>query len=118
MKIIVPENLNPIKVIRRAGYGLVNDRRREASFARRLGHGFYPRFHAYINSQIINLHLDQKQASYEGFAAHSGEYDSEAVRQEAARIEGFIDRGQNTEENFSALENRAPKSFFSRFFGG
>ena len=87
MKITVTDNLTPLDVIRRAGYGLVNDRRAtEISYSRRLGSGFYPRFHVYINGRIINLHLDQKQASYEGSNAHSGEYDGETVEAEGERI--------------------------------
>ncbi len=52
----------------------------------------YPRFHAYVrqmpdNSLQINLHLDQKQPSYEGSHAHSGEYEGEIVLMERRRIE-------------------------------
>ena len=77
-------------LIKRCGYGLVRDpRARETSYARRLGNNIYPRFHMYINSEdplILNLHIDQKQASYEGSTAHSGDYDSDLVKQEALKI--------------------------------
>lgn len=55
----------------------------------------YPRFHIYSrvlpdNAQaILELHLDQKQPSYEGSRAHSGEYDGPVVRREAQRILGL-----------------------------
>lgn len=57
--------------------------------------GDYPRFHIYSredNNQItINLHLDQKRPSYgEGSHAHSGDYDSETVRDEAERIKSIL----------------------------
>jgi hypothetical protein len=52
--------------------------------------GDYPRFHLYIKEQagefVFNLHLNQKRPSYEGATAHSGEYDSDVVRDEAERI--------------------------------
>jgi hypothetical protein len=87
MKITVTSGLNPVEVLRRAGYGQVMDRRAtEVSYNRRLGSGFYPRFHAYINGDTINLHLDQKQASYEGYGAHGGEYDGDTVETEGERI--------------------------------
>jgi len=87
MKIQVSSGLNPIDVIRRAGYGQVRDQRAtEISYSRRMGGSIYPRFHIYINGDIINMHLDQKQASYEGSSAHSGEYDGEVVEGEADRI--------------------------------
>ena len=117
MKIPVSDGLNPVDVIKRAGYGLVNDRNaREVSYARRLGSGFYPRFHIYISGQTVNLHLDQKQASYEGSSAHSGEYDGPAVENEAERISGFISRP--TIESNGEIEPQAEKKgLFSRFFG-
>ena len=117
MKIQVPDNLNPIDVIRRAGYGLVRDPRNpEQSFSRRLGNGIYPRFHVYLNAgNIINLHLDQKQASYQGYSAHSGEYDGEVVENEAARIESVINGLLNSPNEEAEPEKRP--GFFSRFFG-
>ena len=76
MKIQLSDNLKSQDILRRAGYGLVNDRfAKEESWSRRLGSAVYPRFHAYVSSQEINLHLDQKQASYKGYSAHGGEYD-------------------------------------------
>ena len=38
----------------------------------------------------LNLHLDQKQASYEGFRKHSGEYDGSTVEAEAERIYNVV----------------------------
>ena len=112
--------MNPIDVIRRAGYGQVRDQRaQEASYSRRLGSGIYPRFHVYINGPVLNLHLDQKQASYEGQSAHSGEYDGAAVEAEAERIAGIVSKLQA--ERFSgpdAPSEPEKKGIFSRLFGG
>lgn len=77
------------------------------SFIRRAGPNPYPRFHIYVVPENpstptrpeegetksgqsggirLRLHLDQKKPSYEGSAAHSGEYDSEVVAREMERI--------------------------------
>jgi len=86
------ENLNII--MRRLGYhylGLQAETS-EASFIRPLGQSAYPRFHIYLkpakgNETIsFSIHLDQKRPVYKGQTAHSGEYDSELVREEAERI--------------------------------
>ncbi len=67
----------------------------ETSYARALEHDrHYPRFHVYIEmtpaSISINLHLDAKETSYDGVAAHSGEYDGKLVEEEIARIQDII----------------------------
>jgi len=110
-------------LIRRCGYGLVRDQRaQEVSYSRRLGGGIYPRFHVYINSEdplILNLHLDQKQASYEGQTAHSGDYDSDLVKQEAQRIYNQIliegEKEQEEQKGEEGIEEE--KGFFARLFG-
>lgn len=81
----------PEVVLRRAGYTPFTDPRSgEESFVRRLGTHFYPRFHVYIETEAgqlrVNLHLDQKQPSYQGFKKHSGEYDGPTVEAEADRL--------------------------------
>ena len=54
----------------------------------------YPRFHCYIDEKsttfTINLHLDQKQASYGIHTAHGGDYDGPRVEEEAKRIKEVI----------------------------
>jgi len=114
---------NPDHLIRRCGYGLVRDpRAQEVSYSRRLGGGIYPRFHLYINSVdplVLNLHLDQKQASYEGYSAHSGDYDSDLVKQEAQRIYNQIliegEKGKEEQEGEEGIGEE--KGFFARLFG-
>jgi hypothetical protein len=108
-------------LIRRCGYGLVRDpRAREVSYSRRLGANIYPRFHMYINSEdplILNLHIDQKQASYEGSTAHSGDYESDYVRQEVDRIYNQIISESQQAQQVQA-EPEAKKGFWSGLFGG
>jgi len=98
MKLSVNKNqlgsLAPEQWLRRAGYGLVATRTGEVSFARRLGSGFYPRFHVYFQADgeqvVFNLHLDQKQASYQGVSRHSGEYEGELVEAEITRLKTYL----------------------------
>src|SRR3989338_8365137 len=80
-------------LLRRAGYALHQGRDGELSYVRRLsGNGDYPRFHVYVSREEpgkaieITLHLDEKKPSYEGFTAHSGEYEGEIVEQERDRL--------------------------------
>ena len=82
-----------LSLMRSAGYRFIrnNDRTGEEEYQRRITGGLYPRFHIFLKTEKdsiqINLHLDQKSASYEGFRAHSGEYeDSEVVKREAENI--------------------------------
>ena len=61
-------------------------------------HGDYPRFHIYMKEDhsdgkevlVFNLHLDQKKPSYEGATAHSGDYESDVVKEEAERIKNIL----------------------------
>jgi hypothetical protein len=103
MRFTVPKPLNTTAefLIRRAGYGKIVDRARgEVSYVYRLSRtAFYPRFHCYIEkdeaaSFVVNIHLDQKQPSYEGSHMHSGEYEGEGVEKEARRIKEAIARAQ------------------------
>ena len=82
---------HPDLTLRRLGYVPFRDPQSgEDSYVRRLGTHFYPRFHLYVelrsNELRLNLHLDQKQASYEGYRKHSGEYDGPTVEAEAGRM--------------------------------
>jgi len=98
MKIVVDKNkfnFNPEQFLRKSGYGFIVDRRRGTeSFANRLGSGYYPRFHAYIkredNRITIDLHLDQKQASYKGSHMHNAEYGGEQVKSEVDRLKSLL----------------------------
>jgi hypothetical protein len=114
-------NQNSDFLIRRCGYGQIRDRNTgEVSYVHRLRRDFYPRFHLYINSEeplVLNLHLDQKQASYEGYTAHSGDYDSDLVRQEANRIYNLILNEVNEVSKVNEVDDVRNKGFFARLFG-
>ncbi|MFH1030756.1 MAG: hypothetical protein V1770_05890 [bacterium] len=99
MKIIIPSsNAEQVKnIMRKLGYFENFDRHTgKTSYIRRISRqAFYPRFHVYIAEsqagRVIDLHLDQKQASYAGSHAHNAEYDSTPVKNEAERMRGILD---------------------------
>jgi hypothetical protein len=88
------KNIKPDELVKRAGYASWQGHDDKPSYVRRLGSNHYPRFHVYIKEQstffALDLHLDQKQVSYEGVSAHSGDYDSITVENEARRITEVI----------------------------
>jgi hypothetical protein len=85
---------NIIDLIRRCGYSYRGRQGEEIIFVRRAGLSEYPRFHIYLKEEsdgfILNLHLDQKRASYAGSRAHSGEHEGELIEKEAERVKGII----------------------------
>lgn len=97
MKFIIKNpNETVVSLARKIGYrpmGVTGD---EYNIVRLLAGRDYPRFHIYVKKDhkdeifYFNLHLDQKQPSYEGTAAHSGEYEGELVEKEAERIKKVV----------------------------
>ena len=84
-----PENIQ--NLMRRAQYHYLGERDGQLSFSKPLGSNRYPRFHIYLKQNPseeinVNIHLDQKGASYEGTTAHSGEYDGSLIEKEVERI--------------------------------
>lgn len=89
---IVP---NIREALRRLGYFGLNPRNGEPSYIKRLSRiSHYPRFHLYIDDTreqlTFNLHLDQKQPSYQGSRMHSGEYEGDLVEAEAERVKNYF----------------------------
>ena len=93
LEISLPKD-NILTVMRRYGYAPEgqDESTRELRWTRPLMGRRYPRFHIYSRvspdntKATLELHLDQKQPSYQGTAAHSGEYDGPVVEREAKRI--------------------------------
>ncbi len=103
MKLVTNKKLlgqNPEMWLRTAGYNFIPEREDgQASYARRLGRDFYPRFHIYFIEQTASngdvvvtfmLHLDQKRPGYEGFARHNAEYDGDLVEREIERLKSLL----------------------------
>lgn len=89
-------NYNVPDLMRRLGYRpLGYTDKNELNCVRPLG-GDYPRFHIYLKESpeviTFNIHLDQKKPSYGNETAHSGDYESETVRDEVERIKEIIFR--------------------------
>jgi hypothetical protein len=86
--------MNIIDLLRSAGYSYRGMNNGDFGFIKRIGLNEYPHYHIYAKVEneniIINLHLDQKKPSYEGSAAHGGEYDGELVEKEMERIKLLI----------------------------
>ena len=86
-------NQKPEDLIRRCGYALWKGKS-GPSYVRRLGSTHYPRFHIYLTAGNdffeVDMHIDQKQPSYGGTSAHSGEYDGRVVEDEARRVTAQI----------------------------
>lgn len=88
-------NIAGNEIMRKAGYGYIVDRKTgHDSYVRRMTRDFYPRFHMYIEETkdilTLNLHLDQKQASYENAHMHNAEYEGELVESEIERIKDVV----------------------------
>lgn len=98
MELIIEKNqldTSPVLFLRKAGYSAVISRKdKDDSYTRRISSGKYPCFHIYFQETteqiIFNLHLDQKQPSYPGSRAHSGEYEGELVAEEITRLKSLI----------------------------
>ncbi len=85
----------PRDILRRIGYAEIVDRKHNTiSYARRLSSERYPRFHVYVDEtdegMTIKIHIDQKQASYKGTTAHSGEYEGPKLVEELKRMQAEI----------------------------
>lgn len=92
MRILVQTELlgNPRVSFSRLGYHAG----RHGSYERRLGSSEFPRLHVYLdgraNGTEIDLHLDMKPHTYQGFRAHQAEHESDIVVEEMNRIRQFF----------------------------
>ena len=99
MKITYDQNppINIRNLLMKTGYHEHYDHKmKRSSYVSPLGGAYYPRFHIYVKeknngSLELDLHLDQKKASYKGSKAHMGESDSSQVLEEGARIQRWLD---------------------------
>lgn len=87
---------NPYDLVRTIGYKPIKVTEREELNCVRPLAGDYPRFHIYLKEDgdifSFNIHLDQKRPVYEGATAHGGDYDSDVVQEEVARIKDLLFR--------------------------
>lgn len=89
-----PLSDNARNVLRRLGYGEQRTRTGQISYVKRVAGERFPRYHAYVEDMNgglqVNLHVDQKEASYEGTSAHAGEYEGPLVDVEMQRIGDLV----------------------------
>lgn len=104
MKLIVNKsrlsNFNADEFLRRAGFAYIYDNvRGHGSYVKRLTRDYYPRLHVYVMEKqdeagrdliVIEMHLDQKKASYAGTKMHSAEYDGEVVEAEIENLKNLM----------------------------
>jgi len=111
--------------MRKIGYAEHRGRDAVFSYVHRLHSTPYPRFHAYVDERdggfSLNLHLDQKQPSYEGADhAHSGEYEGPVVEREMSRLLGLIEELRKKPTTSSPSGTNPPKekrSFWDVLWG-
>jgi len=96
MKFSLSIGTNSINFMRRVGYSFQrNTDSGQQSFIRPLARGGYPRFHAYVTQDSVELHIsihiDHKKHTYGSATRHHGEYeDSGALSEEVERIKSFV----------------------------
>lgn len=94
MKFTLQTRENILGLQRRIGYTFLDEHDGEYNFVRRVRDNFYPRFHLHVKevggALVCTLHLDQKKPSYQGSAAHGGEYEGDIVVREIERIKGLL----------------------------
>ena len=125
MKTLIPGPLpeRGRNLMRKVGYGEKPGFKGQISYTRRVQGYDFPRFHAYLEesgdgSVQVNLHLDQKPASYEGSHAHSGEYEGPLVEREMARIVATIKSfGAAPRPSTPPPEPEEKKGFWESLFG-
>lgn len=90
-------------LMRKLGYGEQSKHSGQTAFIKRVSGAEFPRYHAYVEDKDgglqVNLHIDQKAASYEGSHAHSGEYEGSLVEQEMKYIVAWVNHWKTTELN-------------------
>ncbi|MEI7620331.1 MAG: hypothetical protein WCJ57_02045 [Candidatus Falkowbacteria bacterium] len=107
-------NETPETFLHHSGWGLIHDRRRGvSSFVKRLGSGHYPRLHLYVDERdglvIFNMHMDQKETSYEGSHMHNAEYDNELVEAEIDSIKMSLGISSGSDMAYNQPPTSAPK---------
>ena len=87
--------VNPVNLLRSAGYTFQRNEGQEMSFVRALARAGYPRFHMYVSvagADIkISIHLDQKKETYGTGTRHHGEYEDDgALKIEVERLRNIL----------------------------
>lgn len=118
-----PINEHARNLMRRVGYGEQQTRSGQLSYTKRISGERFPRYHAYVEDKDggiqINLHVDQKEASYQGTSAHAGEYEGPLVEREMQRLAAFVTQlksSSNTPLSSSSSNTKTKKGFWGTLF--
>ncbi len=108
-------------ILRRLGYGEQRTRQGQISYVKRVSGGAFPRYHVYAEDKDgglqVNLHVDQKAASYEGTSAHGGEYDGPLVEREMERIAQGINSINSASKPTALKPKEESKGFWGKLIG-
>lgn len=114
---------NARNVLRRLGYGEQRAHSGQISYVKRVTGERFPRYHAYVEDMNgglqVNLHVDQKEASYEGTSAHAGEYEGPLVLREMQRIGELVAEMKSAPISASTTDStpKKKKGFWGALFG-
>lgn len=111
-------------IMRRLGYGEQQKSDGQISYVRRISSAAFPRYHAYVEDlkgggMQVNLHVDQKEATYKGSHAHSGEYDGSLVEREMQHLLSFVkslDQSTQSPSPPPVTPSKKKSGFLSKFF--
>ena len=107
-------------IMRRLGYGEQRTHSGQISYTKRAGSDRFPRYHVYVEDRDqgmqVNLHVDQKEASYSGTSAHAGEYEGPLLDREMHRIRQTIDQLKRA-DTAPKPKQEEKKGFWSNLFG-
>ncbi len=108
-------------ILRRLGYAEQRTRAGQISYTKRAGGDRFPRYHVYAEDKDggmqVNLHLDQKEASYSGTSAHAGEYEGPLVEKEMHRIKQFVKGLKNAPQSKPQQKTDDKSGFWGNLFG-
>ncbi len=108
-------------ILRRLGYAEQRTRAGQISYTKRAGSDRFPRYHIYAEDRDqgmqVNLHLDQKEASYSGTSAHAGEYEGPLVEREMHRIKQSVESLKRTPAPKPQTKTEDKGGFWTNLFG-
>jgi len=108
-------------IMRHLGYAEQRTRNGQISYTKRASSDRFPRYHAYVEDRDqgmqINLHVDQKEASYSGTSAHAGEYEGPLVEREMHRFRQAFEQMKSRGTTPKPEQQEEKKGFWSTLFG-
>jgi hypothetical protein len=108
-------------ILRRLGYAEQRTRSGQISYTKRASSNRFPRYHVYAEDRDqgmqVNLHVDQKEASYAGTSAHAGEYEGPLCEKEMHRITQFVQALKREPRPQPKQKSNDKSGFWGNLFG-